>query len=111
MLISKEQFINSLNALKRAYEEHDNIEEALKPFFDNRRPILTAGEGCREALNELLVVCSECHEEDDIFSWWLFDSCKKEIILDSGTDKERVYNVETPEGLYGYLYDMYHHDD
>ena len=112
MLISKEQFLKSLNALKKAYEEHDNIEETLKPFFNNRRPVLTAGDGCREALNELLVLCCECQDEDDIFLWWLFDSCEKVITVNLQPEgNQETYDVSTPEGLYVYLYETYHTGD
>ena len=32
-------------------------------------------------------------------------------VRDTTTGNETVYDVESTEGLYNYLYDMYHHDD
>jgi hypothetical protein len=111
MLISKEQFIKYLNALKEEYAELDKFEEALKPFFDCK-PLVTSGTKFRDAYKDMLVEMCECQEEDDIFWWWLFDGGKKilDVEMQPGGDKE-TYDVSTPEGLYDYLCYMYHHDD
>lgn len=109
MLISKEQFVTALNAFKEEFEQLEKLEEALKPFFDNRLPCITAGNGLRDAFNDLLVAVAECENEDDIFFWWLFDSCDKVLTVDLQPEgNQETYDVSTAEGLYDYLYDMYH---
>ena len=111
MLISKTHFVKYVNSIKESFEELERLEEALAPFMDKRLPNVTMGSGLRDAFIDMLVTVSECGDEDDIFMWWLFDSSKKEITITEGNRKGAVYNVETPEELYDYLYDTYHHDD
>lgn len=110
MMISKELFVKTLNTLKESYGEMERFQDAMEPFLHNPM-VCKLGESAREAIDHLLVAVCGCEEEDDIFFWWLFDSSKKEIEVTAGKRKGCVYNVETPEGLYDYLYDTYHHDD
>lgn len=111
MFISKELFFKSLNTLKESYDEIDQIENSMKPFFDGVKPTLTIGQGARDIVNDLLVQACRCFDEDDIFLWWLFDSSPKVIYINQGKDDEVRYDVSTPGALYDYLYDMYHSDD
>jgi hypothetical protein len=107
MLISKEKFINYLNKYKEAWEEQERFHDALRPFFDF--PVCTYRDNLMTAYEELLVEVSECQEEDDIFSWWLYESPDDDQIITvtakDGTISE--YNVATPEGLYNYLITYY----
>jgi hypothetical protein len=66
-----------------------------------------------DGIEELLVVVCECNDEDDIFSWWVHECDEDNCILtvqNTITGDKTEYNVLTAEGLYTYLYDMYHHD-
>ena len=107
MLISKEKFINYLNKYKEAWEEQERFHDALRPFFDF--PVCTYRDNLMTAYEELLVEVSECQEEDDIFSWWLYESPDDDNVITvtakDGTVSE--YNVTTPEGLYNYLITYY----
>ncbi len=107
MLVSKEKFINYLNSFKEAYEEQERFHAALRPFFDF--PACKYRDNLMTAYEELLVDISECHDEDGIFGWWLYESGPDDKIItikekDGSTTK---YNVSTPEGLYEYLVTYY----
>lgn len=107
MLVSKEKFINYLNSFKEAKEEQDRFQEALRPFFDF--PACKYRDNLMTTYEELLVDISECHEEDGIFGWWLYESGLDDKIItviekDGSTSK---YDVATPEGLYEYLVTYY----
>lgn len=112
MLISKDQFCHFVNRLKHCYEEQDKFNEALGPYFE--RPIVTYGQKAIDGLEELLITVCECENEDDIFVWWIHECDEDNCILtieDTSTGIKTEHNVLTVEGLYNYLYDMYHHDD
>lgn len=110
MLISKEKFINYLNAYKAAGEEQDKFHIALRPFFDS--PICKYRDSLMTAYEELLVDVSECHEEDGIFSWWLYESSDDRIITVKEKDGTITkYDVTTAEGLYKYLITYYSQED
>jgi hypothetical protein len=67
-----------------------------------------------DGLEDLLTVVCECEDEDGIFSWWVEDQPNDNKLItvrDTTSGDETVYDVESAEGLYNYLYDMYHHDD
>lgn len=111
MLISKEQFCHFVNRYKHCIEEQDNFNKAVHPFGSID---LNIGDEALEGLSELLVIVSECENEDDIFFWWIHECDEDNHILtvtDASNDNETEYDVLTPEGLYNYLYDMYHHED
>lgn len=108
MLITKESFITYLNEYKRAFEEQKKFQEALRPFFDF--PVCTYLDSLFRAYEELLVEVSECADEDGIFNWWLTESPNdnKVITIKSNDGIKKSYDVTSTEGLYTYLYDMYH---
>lgn len=110
MLIAKEHFIHFVNGLKHCYEEQDKFHDAIRPFFDS--PVCNYMQQAIDVLQELLVIVSEC-EEDDIFSWWIHE-CDEDnhiITVRNRNGDKTQYDVLSAEGLYNYLYDMYHHDD
>lgn len=112
MLISKDQFLHFANRLARCHVEQEAFHNDLRKYFDS--PVCNYLQSAIDGLEELLVVVSECDEEDDIFSWWINECDKDNCILtvqDTRTGNKTEYNVLTAEGLYNYLYDMYHHDD
>jgi hypothetical protein len=112
MLVSKVQFIYYLQKYKEAYEEQRRFHDALRPFFDF--PVCTYQDNLFNAYESLLVAVSECEDEDGIFSWWVENhpnEPKTITVRDVNTGDETVYDVESAEVLYSYLYDMYHHDD
>lgn len=111
MLISKELFVKTLNTLKESYDELERFQDAMEPFLHNPL-VCKLGESAREALDHLLVEVCGCQDEGDIFFWWLFDGSEKVIEVEKqpGGDKE-VFDVRTPEGLYDYLYYMYHKEE
>lgn len=109
MLVSKEQFIYYLNEYKKDYEEQENFHNALRPYFDF--PVCNYRDNLCSAYESLLVTISECHEEDGIFGWWVKNRKSDDTCITvKKTGYETVYNVYSEEGLYNYLYDMYHHD-
>ena len=112
MLISKEQFIHSVTEYAICRKEQEMFQNALRPYFES--PVCTYLDNAIEALKNLLVVVSECESEDDIFTWW-YDEVDKDNrwikVQDTSSGNVTEYDVMTPEGLYNYLYDMYHHDD
>lgn len=107
MLISKEKFINYVNKYKEACEEQKRFQDALRPFLDF--PVCTYRDNLMNAYEQLLVEVCECQEEDDIFSWWLFESPNDSKVISikekDGTIVE--YDVATPEVLYDYLVTYY----
>ena len=112
MLVGKEKFLHYLSAYKAAYEEQRKFHDAIRPYFDF--PVFNYLSGLQTAYEELLTEISECSDEDGIFWWWLTDSPNDDKIIrvEHQPGGQRVeYNVATAEGLYNYLYDMYHHDD
>jgi hypothetical protein len=112
MLVDKDKFIYYVNKYKAAYEEQRKFHDAIRPYFDF--PVCTYMTGLMEAYEELLTEISECSEsEDGIFWWWLTDSPNAPKIItvehQPGGDRDE-YDVETVEGLYEYLYDMYNRE-
>ena len=112
MLISKEQFIYFANKFKQAHEEQKKFHDALRPFFDF--PICTYRDGLVKAYEDLLVAVSECYDEDGIFGWWVENHPNDSKIItvrDTTTGDEDVFDVESVEGLYEYLYYLYHREN
>lgn len=112
MLVSKEKFLHYLSAYKAAYDEQRKFHEAIRPYFDF--PAFNYLTSLQAAYEELLCEISECQDEDGIFWWWLSDSPNDDKIIkvqDVRTGEITEYDVTTPEVLYAYLFDMYHHDD
>jgi hypothetical protein len=112
MLVSKEKFLHYLKAYKAAYEEQRKFHDAIRPYFDF--PVFNYMSGLKTAYEELLCEISECQDEDGIFWWWVTNSPNDDKVInvqETATGERRSFNVETPEGLYNYLYYMYHHDD
>ncbi len=112
MLISKDQFYHFVNRLKHCYEEQDKFHTALRPFFDYL--VCNYMQQAINGLEELLVAVCECEEEDDIFRWWI-EECDEDscviTVRNTVTGDETDYNVQSVEGLYNYLYDLYHKAD
>lgn len=107
MLITKDQFCHFVNRYKHCLEEQDEFTNALMPWFGD--PIVKYMQQAIDGLEELLVVVSECDEEDEIFSWWATEDVDKCITVKTpGFGDEEVFDCETAEGLYEYLYYMYH---
>ena len=112
MLISKDQFLHFTNRLAKCYKEQDTFHNDMRKYFDS--PVCNYLQSAIDGLEELLTVVCECEDEDDIFSWWINECNKDNCILtvqDTKNGNKTEYNVLTAEGLYNYLYDMYHHDD
>lgn len=112
MLITKDQFIHFVNRYAKCRKEQEMFQEALRPYFDS--PVCKYLDNAITGLEEMLVIMAECEDEDEIFRWW-YDEVDLDnraiIVQDAVTGDKKSYNVITPEGLYNYLYDMYHHDD
>mgnify|MGYP003291087948 CR=1 FL=1 len=112
MLITKDQFLHFTNRLAKCYAEQEAFHTDMRKYFDS--PVFNYLQSAINGLEELLVVVAECDDEDDIFSWWINECDKDNCILtvqDTTTGDNTEYNVLTAEGLYNYLYDMYHHND
>jgi hypothetical protein len=107
MLVSKEKFINYLNSYKEAWEEQCRFQSVLRPFFES--PICKYRDNLMNAYEELLVDISECHDEDGIFGWWLYESGSedKTITVKEKDGSTTKYDVSDPEGLYKYLVTYY----
>jgi hypothetical protein len=110
MLISKDQFLHFANRYRNCCVEQDALHSALSPFIE--RPIITYGQKALDGLQEMLVCMSECEDEDDIFWWWVHEDVDKKITVQNAvTGDVEVFDVESAEGLYEYLYYMYHSED
>ena len=110
MLISKDQFLHFANRYRNFCVEQDALHSALSPFIES--PVITYGQKALDGLQEMLVCLSECEEEDDIFWWWVHEDVDKVItVKDPETGDEEEFDVSTAEGLYEYLFYMYHHDN
>lgn len=110
MLISKDQFLHFANRYRNCCVEQEALQAALRPFIES--PVITYGQKAIDGLEELLVCVSECDAEDSIFWWWVHEDVEKRITVEhSSSGDQTIYFVDTAEGLYDYLYDMYHHDD
>ena len=110
MLISKDQFLHFVNRYRNCCVEQEALQATIRPFIE--RPIVTYGQKAIDGLEEMLVCVSECDDEDGIFWWWVHEDVDKLItVKDASTGDEEVFDVESAEGLYNYLYYMYHHSD
>lgn len=110
MLISKDQFLHFANRYRNCCVEQEALHSALRPFIES--PVITYGQKAIDGLEELLVLVSECEDEDGIFSWWVSEDVDKIINVQHVSSGDTVeYDVATVEGLYNYLYDMYHNED
>lgn len=107
MLITKDQFLHFVNRYKHCRDEQEALQSALRPFMESL--VVTYLDKAIEAMEEMLVVLCECEEEDDIFFWW-YDIGDKIIFAEKPGGYKVEYDCTTAEGLYAYLYDMYHHD-
>ena len=109
MLISKDQFLHFANRYKHCIDEQKALQSALRPFME--RPVVTYLDKAITGLEEMLVIMCECENEDAIFSWWYGEDVDKTITVEKQPSGYKVdYDSSTPEGLYAYLYDMYHTD-
>lgn len=109
MVVSKDKFIYYVNKYKDAYAEQARFQDALRPFFDF--PVCTYLSSFIDSYEQLLVDLSECYEEDAIFSWWVQESPNDDKIIKVKhlkTGEVVEYDVTTAEGLYNYLYAIYH---
>ena len=112
MLVSKDQFINFVTKYAQCHQEVNQFHNAIRPYFES--PVCNYLQSALHTLEDLLVVVAECEDEDGIFHWWV-----EEVNIDNRSIKVQntitgdvtEYDVLSPEGLYSYLYDMYHHDD
>ena len=112
MLINKDQFLHFANRYKHCVEERRKFHDAIRPYFDF--PICNYMQQAVDGLEELLTIVCECEDEDGIFSWWVENSPNDDKIIhvrDILSEDEKVYDVESAEGLYDYLYDIYHRED
>ena len=112
MLISKDQFLHFANRYKHCVEEQRKFHEAIRPYFDF--PVCNYLQQAISGLEELLTVVCECEDEEGIFAWWVENhpnEPKTITVRDTKTGDDTIYDVESVEGLYSYLYDMYHHGD
>ena len=112
MLISKDQFLHFANRYKHCVEEQHKFHDAIRPYFDF--PVCNYLQQAIDGLEALLVVVCECDNEDGIFSWWAENhpnDSKLITVRDTSTGDEEVFDVESAEGLYNYLYYVYHNDD
>ncbi len=112
MLITKDQFLHFANRYKHCVEEQKKFHDAIRPYFDF--PVCNYLQQAIDGLEDLLTVVSGCEDEDGIFSWWVENhpnDAKVITVRDVNTGDDTVFDVETVEGLYNYLYYMYHHDD
>ena len=112
MLITKDQFLHFTHKLRLCYRERDAFHKDMRKYFDS--PVCNYLQSAIDGLEELLVTVCECQDEDDIFRWWI-EECDKESrwikVQDTSTGNTVEYDVLSAEGLYTYLYDMYHHGD
>lgn len=110
MLVSKDQFIHFVTRYRHIREEQDAFHAALRPYFES--PVCNYLQKAVDGYVELLVAIAECDDEDDIFWWWAHEDVDKIInVQEASTGEQLSFNVETPEGLYEYLYYMYHEED
>ena len=112
MLISKDQFLHFTHRLAHCYRERNQFHTDLRRYFES--PVCIYLDQAINGLEELLTVVCECEDEDDIFRWWI-EECDKDsciITVENTSDGNKTeYDVLHAEGLYNYLYDMYHHGD
>ena len=109
MLVSKARFIYFVQKFKEAHEEQLRFHDALRPFFDF--PVCTYRDELFLAYESMLTAISECEDEDGIFSQWVENHPNESKIItvrNTATGDEEVFDVESIEGLYAYLYYMYH---
>ena len=112
MLISEIQFMHFVNRYKHCVEEQKKFHDAIRPYFDF--PVCNYLQQAIDGLEELLTVVCECEEEYGIFGWWVENhpnEPKTITVRDTKTGDEEVFDIESAEGLYNYLYYMYHKED
>ena len=112
MLITKDEFLHFAKRYRHCVEEQHKFHDAIRPYFDF--PVCNYLQQAVNGLEDLLTVVSECEDEDGIFNWWVENhpnDSKLITVRDTSTGDETIYDVESAEGLYNYLYDMYHTGD
>lgn len=109
--ISRELFVETLEAIKKGLEQRNQIDKALSQFSDSY-VITNIGDDWLNALTKLL----EVSVGDDVnikygtmISWWLYENITPKVIYlqphhpKNTTGEELEIPVETPEQLYEYF--------
>lgn len=102
--ISKELFVESINAIKSGLEKRNKLDEALTAFSDSFF-ICNIGE---EWLNQLIKILEfsmndiPTRKYGSIISWWLFEDVEKQICWEA-SGKKYEKDLTTAEALYDYL--------
>ena len=109
--ISKELFVETLNAIKKGLEQRDQIDKALTQFCDSY-VITNIGDDWLNALIKLLenAVGDEVSPKyGSTITWWLYENVVPKVIYlqsdhpKNTTGEELEIPVETPEQLYEYF--------
>ena len=109
--ISRELFIETLNAIKKGLEQRDQIDKALTQFCDSY-VITNIGDDWLNALIKLLenIVGDDPEiKYGTIIEWWLYENVVPKVIYlqphhpKNTTVEELEISVETPEQLYEYF--------
>jgi hypothetical protein len=109
--ISRELFIETLEAIQKGLEQRDQVDKALSQFSDSF-VITNIGDDWLNALVKLLedAVGDEVSPKyGSTITWWLYENVvPKSIYLQSMHPKNRLGKeleipVETPEQLYDYF--------
>ena len=103
MLITKNQFRDSLSCIKAHLNEAEEFSNDMEKYFDGW-PMIKFGNKLTMTYLSLLsqLVGDEADSNGEtILEWWLFEDVKKVITVD-----QKVFNVEEIDDLYNYFYFM-----
>ena len=103
-MLSKELFVETLNAIKTGYARRSKFEKAMTEFNDAYF-ICNIGD---EWLNQLVLLLEQLMGDENnpkygtTIGWWLWEDVEKKVWWEAdGVNHER--DLTTPEALYDYL--------
>ena len=109
-LISKEVFVETMNAIQEGYKRRNKFSDALEEVNEGWF-ICNLGELWVHALINLLCIVmndtvdryEKYNTNETLIEWWLYEDSRKLLIKDTSTGDVNEVDLTTPEQLYDYL--------
>lgn len=109
--ISKEQFVEALNAIKEGLDERNRFDKSMSEFSSGYFVSSIGTKWLDTAIKLLEIAVGDVVQPKyySMISWWLYENVvPKSVYLQphtefNDTDEEIEVSVETPEQLYEYF--------
>jgi hypothetical protein len=105
-MMTKEQFVNRINLIKKFYKERDALKKLINKLTDGYS-IVTFGDELVYEIIETINEDMKINNNDDLIDWWLCEEVEKVICEIDDDDNEKEMEVKTPEQLYDYIIEVY----